>query len=318
VTEETADQDTYKALVAGDLILAEISETPFTIDGENYSPTTVRGDFLSQDEVPGLKSAQMTFRVPCHGANGADAGVAPEFGEALKACGYEEIGNTTVDVTYSPLSTFDGAGGNPGTSYTVALLEDGLLYKMKGCFGNVVFVGEVGIPLFLEFTFTGALEGVEDDPLLTASYDAAVSPAFMGASFSTNFGGVYIPKGVTNFTIDTGNQVNVRTDINETNGVYGARIDDRRSFGSFDPEMVLVATQDWYGIQTAGTTGTITTGLVSGAAKNQYTLRVNRCVLRPLGQTNRDGVRTLEVPFAVSAASTDVEGTNPDIELEFT
>ena len=63
---------------------------------------------------------------------------------------------------------------------------------------------------------------------------------------------------------------------------------------------------------------TITTGVVGPATGNFYTLSIARAVLRPPSQADRDGIRTLSVPFAVSSAAADVEGTNFDITLLFT
>jgi len=311
--EETA-QDTYEEQAAADAVLAE--QVTVTIDSSNYEPTTVRGDFLSSDETPGLASVSFSFRVPLHGSG--TAGTAPEFDSLLKASGFEVVNVPATSDTYTPLSTFDGTGGNPGPSYSCTLIEGGVSFKAKGGFANVAFEGVVGEPMFMNFTFTGAYEPVTDDALETASYDSPAAPSFVGATFATNFGGAYTPKGVNNFTLDLGNTVSVRNDINETAGTYGARIVNRKSTGSFDPEMVLVATEDFYGQWLAGTTGTITTGVVGGTAGNKWSLAVARAVKRAPEPGDRDGIRILSIPFAVSSAGSDVEGTNPDITLAFT
>jgi len=313
--KEESSQDTYITQTAADVILAEIGDTPYTINGENYAPTTIRGDFLSSDEIPGYQSAEMTFRVPMRGSGGTGPTTEPDYTEALKACGLAYAAGPPQ--TYTPISTFDGAGGNPGMSYSVTLLEDGVAYQMRGCFGNVVFAGEVGQPMFAEFTFMGAPVDVMDDALETVTYDTTVAPLFMGATFATNFGGAYSPKAVSNFTLDLGNQVTLVGDINDAAGVY-ARITSRKSFGSFDPEAALVATQDWYGIQFAGTTGTIATGAVGGTAGNQWAIDIGRSVLRPITMASNENIRKYEVPFGVSSAPADVEGTNFDVTISFT
>jgi hypothetical protein len=325
VTEETTDQDTYKVQAAAEGFLAEISDSPLEIGGENYTPASARGDGLSRDEVPGIKPATISFRVPLAGSGAA--GTAPDFADALLACGYRESLLAATSAIYYPYFVFDSAADagppatrNPGTSYSVTVLEDGVAYRIKGAFGNVVFVGNVGEPIFAEFTMTGAYAPVVDDVLETVTYQATSAPTFMGASFSMNFGGAVTPKGVTNFTVDTGNQIATPSDVNETYGVYGSRITGRRSFGAFDPEMVLVATanSNFYGIQAAGTTGTLTTGVLGGTAGNRVTLALGRIVTRPIRQLNRDSIRGLEIGFSVSSANTDVEGTNLDITLTFT
>jgi len=315
--EETT-VDTYLVQTAASAILAEIPESPLTLESNNYEPTTVRGDFLSSDETPGMTEGTISFRVPMHGDGGTVAGVAPEYQEALKACGMSEVVDPGVSVTYHPLSTFDGAGGNPGQSYSVTVVEDGVAYRLKGCFGNVVFNGTVGDPMFAEFEFKGAHEPIIDDALETTSYDILAAPSFKGATFATNFGGAYTPLGVNNFTLDLGNIIAVRKDINGTNGVLGARITGRKSIGTFDPEMTLVSGEDFYGTWLAGTTGTIATGVIGSAVSNKFSLTVNRSVTRPPQMGARDGVRINTIEYAVSSAGADVEGTNLDITLAFT
>ena len=311
---EESGQDTYLEQVAGDAVLAE--QVTVTIDSTNYEPTTVRGDFLSTDETPGMASVAFNFRVPLHGSG--TAGTAPEFDSLLKASGFKVVNVPVTSDTYTPLSTFDGAGGNPGPSYSCTLLEDGVSYKAKGGFATVVFEGAVGDPMFMNFTFTGAYQAVTDDALETASYNSVAAPPFKGATFATNFGGAYTPKGINNFNLDLGNTVALMHDINDASGNYGARITGRKSIGSFDPEMVLVATEDFFGQWVAGTTGTIATGVVGSTAGNKWSLAVARAVKRAPEMGDRDGVRILSVPYAVSSAGSDVEGTNADITLAFT
>ncbi|MCP3968222.1 MAG: hypothetical protein GY718_18070, partial [Lentisphaerae bacterium] len=237
------------------------------LDAANYEPTTVRGDFLSSDEVPGMQSCSINFRVALHGDGAGTKGVAPEYADALLACGYLETIVAATSVTYTPTSTFDGstpAGQRyPAASYSVTVLEDGVAYKLKGGFGNVVFEGVVGEPMFANFTFSGAFSDVDDDALETVTYDVGAPPSFRGASFALGGAiGAYTPRGVQNVTLDTGNQVVAVADINDDSGVYGARIVGRKSVGSFDPEMVLVATNPYYDDWKAGTTGSITTGVI--------------------------------------------------------
>lgn len=315
---EESGQDSFEALALADGFLAEVPEGPITWNSENYVQPSVRGDFLNHDETPGLTSGQITFRVPMKHSGTVDS--APEWGEALKACGYEETTNAATSMVYTPLGTFDGAGGNPGPSYTVAVLEAGNQYAIKGAFGNCVFTGVVGEPMFMEMTFTGAFVDMDEVALLAVVYETTVAQSFIGATFSMNFGGPVTPKGVANFSVDTGNNVVPVSDINDSSGTYGARITGRKPTGSFDPEMVLQATanSDFAAFWRAGTTGTLTTGTVGGTAGNKWKLDVARCVLRPPSFTDKNGIRVINCPFAISSLATDVEGTNPEITLTLT
>lgn len=314
---EESSQDTYSAPGGSGANMFLARNIGISYDTSNFRPEYVRGDGLSMDEIPGSVSGQITFEVLLKGSGSTDTG--PEFGEALKACGMEEETSAGVSVTYSPVTTFDGASGNPGPSYSVSLLVDGTRHAIAGAFGTFVLTGEPGSPGILAFTFMGQYQAFADDGLEAPTYETTIAPPFRGASFATNFGGSYTPKGVTNFSLDLGNQVRMGPDVNESTGFYGARIvpGARNSRGSFDPEVVLQATNDYPGVQRAGTSGTITTGTIGSGTWNKWSCAVGRAVLDGISVSDSDGVQKYEVPFAVSSAATDVEDTNHDITLSF-
>ena len=317
IVEETV-QDTYEEQAVGqaDAILVEISDSPFNPTGRaNYETTNTRGDNLQHDEVPGHGPYEMTFRIPMRGSGDTGPTTEPEFTEALKACGLVYAAGPPQ--TYIPTSTHDGAGSNPGTSYSLTLLDGGASYKVAAAFGNVVFTGEAGMPMFAEFTFTGSPAAVSADALETLTYDTVVAPLFKGASFSTNFGGAYVPQGIASFSLDLGNNVVYVDDVNAAEGGY-ARIRGRKSVGSFESDGAAIGTQAWYGIYEAATAGTITTGTVGGTAGNQWKIDVARCTIRPPEMGALDNIRRITNTFAVSSATTDVEDTNADITISFT
>lgn len=320
--EESA-LDTYELPTGTDMFLAELPDNFYTVTSENYQITTVRGDFLSPDEVPTGANAQITFRVPLTGGTGA--GVAPQWSQCLLACGYREEIVASTSVTYFPFSTFDGAADatgppiyrNPYGSATVAVFQAGLLHTISGAHGNVVFTGTVNEPMFAEFTFTGSYRKPVDDALESPTYDSVASPLFAGASVVVN-PDTYIPKGISSITLDTGNNVVPVADVNNTEGFYGARITSRKSVGTIDPEMVLVATKDWFTEWRNGTAIDFTTGVIGSTAGNRYELKVNRAIWRPPEFATNENILKGNFPFAVSSAGSDVEGTNLDVELVFT
>lgn len=313
---EESSQDTYLAPAGSGTGMVLASNVSVTFDSSNYEPNYVREDYLAMDEIPGPVSGSISFSVPIRGGGAIDT--PPEFGEMLKACGFEETTNASTSVTYTPLSVFNGTGGNPGPSYSVSILMNGVRHAIAGAFGNVVFncnVDDVGM---MDFTFQGQYQAFADDGLEAPTYDTTTAPAFRGASFATNFGGSYTPKGVTSFSLDMGNRVVLGKDANESTGFYGARIVGRKSTGSFDAELTLAATNNFIASQRAGTTGTITTGTVGSTEGNRWSLAVARAVLRPIEVSDRDGIAIQNIPFAVSSAYTAVEGTNFDITLTMT
>ena len=62
-------QDTYEAPALGDVMLAEIPETPLALESENFIPAYSRNDLMQMDEVPGPAGAEVSFRVYCNSAS---------------------------------------------------------------------------------------------------------------------------------------------------------------------------------------------------------------------------------------------------------
>lgn len=313
--KETAD-DSYDNPDGDNSGMFLAQNITWTVDSSNWEPGYVREDYLQMDEVPGAASASLSFEIPIKGSGTIDS--APEYGEALKACGLEETSTASTSVTYTPISVFDGAGGNPGPAYSATALVNGVAYAIKGAFGNAVFNLAVGEPGIIAVTLQGGYVAVADDALESPTYETTVPVPFMGGTFASNFGGAYSDKAVSEMSLDLGNRLAMRQDVNETYGIAGARITGRKSTGSFAPEMVLVATHDYFGTWAAGTSGTLDTGVIGGTSGNRWRLQVGRCICRPPERTENDGIEKLTVPFAVSSAATDTEGTNFDVTLTLT
>jgi hypothetical protein len=318
IEETTVDTYLVQATDGSGALLCE--QVTLSYDSSNYEPAYVRGDFLSFDEIPGMVAATMTFRAPIKGSG--TAGTAPEVGEYLKACGMEEETVATTSVTYSPVSTFDGASGNPGQSYSLSWLLNGVKHSIKGAFGTWKISATAGDPTHYEFTFSGAYNAFADDALESTSYDTTAAQPFLGATFATNIGGAYTPLGIENFSLDLGNKLAQRKDCNNASGIMGYRITGRKSTGSFDCELatdaVMAAVPHWYTSWRAGTAGTITTGAVGATAGNIYTIAIARAILRPPESGDNEGIARLTLPFGVSSAATDVEDTNPDVSIAYT
>lgn len=312
---EESSQDTYVAPAndGTNIILGKVSDSPMTLNSSNFIPEYTREDYLSMDEVPGSVYASLNFQLPLKYSG--TAGTAPEADEFFKACAMDVTNVGSTSDTYSPLSTFDGAGGNPGPSYSCTILENGIRWAIKGAFGTFSLSATPGEPVMLDCVMTGAFVTVADDALEAPTYQTTAPPAFLGASVS--IGGA-TPKGVSSFSFDLGNNVVPLPDANEATGYYGARIVSRKSSGSLEFESDLVANRDDYGLWRAGNAATITTGAVGGTAGNKWTLTLARCVRRAPEQVAGDGVRKLSIPFGVGSVESDVEGTTADVSLIFT
>lgn len=295
--------DTFETIAAGDVFYAEIADTPFSTDGPNYEHQGQFPDYRKLHETVGPARVTATFRVPLKHTGTVDT--PPEWGPALQSAGFIETINVSTSVVYTLGSTFNGSGGNPAQSYSCAIYENGRVYRAKGGFSNVVFTGVSAEPAFMEFTYQGAYQAVADAAILAPTYDAQIPPSFLGAGVT--IGGA-TPKGVASFSIDIGNVITFGPDANDSSGIYGARITDRRPTGSLEIEMQPIATDDYYGDWRSGAATALNIGPV-GSATNRWTIAAADVSRRNVQQTNREGIRGVTLPFGITVAAANTAET---------
>jgi hypothetical protein len=230
----------------------------------------------------------LQFDVEVKGAG--SLGVAPEWGVLLESCGFDETVVAVTSVEYVPTSTF-GAG----TSCTIYYWQDGVRYRLTGCRGNVSFKGTVGEVMVLSFTFVGKKTAGDptDTALPTPTLDSTTPPVFMSASFLTL--DAYAP-AFTELTFDMGNTVTPGANANAANGYGEVRISERDVRGTIDPEMTLVATQDWIDDWEQGTLQNLTATLGT-AGGNRITINMPQVRYIEPSFDDREGVRTISLGF---------------------
>ncbi len=309
VIEETG-QDAYEAPDAGAVFLADINDPPFTVDSSNFERLENRSDFMRGREVPGPVSAEIQFVAKLKGSGGA-ADLPPEIGEFLKACGLLQTINGATSVVYTPASTFDGAGGNPGISYTCQVNGVRSDYAVKGAFGSFSIEGEHGVPLSISGSMMGAYVAPSSSSMLTPTYQNTIPPAFLGATVSLGGG---TPVGVSAFALDIGNERAMGKDVTEATGFYGARITSRRITGSITVEQLDPATTDFFALWRAGAAAALTITVGSGTG-GTIAISAPKITRRPPEAGSDEGIRTVALPFAVTSDNADAEGT--DLSLTF-
>jgi len=231
--------------------------------------------------VPGLRSAQVEFDVELKGSG--TAGTAPALGKLLKACGFGETVVESTSVTYLPASASI-------SSLTLALYMDGVIKKMWGARGNVSLKLEHGKHALLHFTFTGADFSVTDGALLSSgvSYETTMPQPFQNASFLIDS---YAALN-GNLEFNMNNEVALRPDVNSSSGYKSAVITKRKASMTMDPEMVTVATYDFYGKLRSGNLGALTAAL-TGSAGNICTITAPKVQFVGINPGEKSGIRSL-------------------------
>lgn len=240
--------------------------------------------------VAGARSATIEFDVEVKGSG--TPGTAPEWGKLMKACGYAEtIVTSPASVTYTPTSV---SGGSPVSipTLTMALYEDGICNKIWGARGDVSLKEKTGEIALWHFVFTGADFGVTDAAMLSSgvSYQSTLPPVFANASFAVDSYSAVIE----NLEIRSGNSVSLRPDVNASSGYRSAVISGREPVLTFDPEMVTVATYDFYGKLRSGNEGAFSQVLGS-VAGNIITITAPKVQYMAINPADRNKQRTLGI-----------------------
>lgn len=233
------------------------------------------------------------FDVLIHGSGAVD--VAPEFGPAMQACGFDEsITPTTGPVVYARLST-----GIP--TVTCYFYDDGKLWKFVGVRGNNPFSGVGGEPGILTFTFTGHYVSDEDAALPDPTFDNIEAPTITGAGFLMDG---YAAK-ISTLTIDPANVMAMPTDWNASDAFGEVEIVDCDPNGTMDPLEVLKATRDFAADWRAGTVMAMTTGVIGSVAGNRWQLDMPGVSDRSVGLADREGLRSNQITFGAAESAGD-------------
>lgn len=278
--EIEAVEGTAETLEAADAFLAFAASFSPAQEVKERNPGT--SSLSPHPGVPGKRSATMSFDVELGGTG--NAGDPLPFADALKACGVQETLVANTSATYAPAS-------DSVPSVTIALYDDGKIYKMWGARGKFTIDFVDGEPAVIHFEFTGADWSEADGNLLAGvSYNTTLPPAFIGAQLTIDAYSAIIEK----LTLDSGNNVTLRPDANASSGHKSAVITSRRPTITLDPENVLVATHDFLGKWRSGTQMALSTTLGS-AAGNTIAVTMPKIQYQEAGLGDRSGISIFEL-----------------------
>jgi len=236
----------------------------------------------------------VTFDVEIKGSG--TAGTAPDLGVLLEICGFTETVVAVTSVTYDPESA--PASMKSGTLW---YYQDGLIHKLTGCRGNVTCNLETGNVGMFSFTITGHSVAPVDGAIVTPTVDATDPVAIVGTSFTIDS----YAATINSLAFDMSNTVSTPPDMNASDGFGEIYIAQRDPNGTFDPEMELVATEDFYGNFSSGAAMALTTGAIGATAGNIVTVTMPAVSYRDISPGDRDGIRTYELAYGAAESSGD-------------
>lgn len=311
VIKQEAVAGTAEALALADVVLHS-GQAEFESDVVMTPREAMSASLSPRGSVAGTRAAKIRWKMKFRGSyNHATGAIAapvagstePDFSVPIKGCG----GALTVSgagpneqCSYKPSSTTI-TDETTGAYCTVALYEDGKIYKIHGAVGNAVLTFNVGEPALAEFEFTGVYNAPIDGALLVPVYPVAVEPAFLSASLSII--GSFTTAKIRSLKLDFGNEIVMRPNPNAATGLFTAQIVRRRPVGSLDPEEVLAATNNFWTQWLNGTLGAITTGVFpsGGTNYNQFSLTIPNAGYTKVGLADRDGISNAPLDFEARA-----------------
>ena len=212
-------------------------------------------------------------------------------------------------VMYTPISTgFE--------SITLKIFYDGIMHEINGARGTFTIEGAAADFARFNFTFTGDYEDVVDLALpLAPVYESTLPPQVELAAISAAGGVAGVISGLCaqSFTVDSGNDVQIRECINGADSTEGALIVGRNPTGAFNPEVELEATHPFWANLSGG--ARITYGLRVGSVQgNVLSFFAPYAQYRELAYNNRNEIRAYDVTLGFAV---DDDAGNDEIRLMF-
>lgn len=285
---------TWNAPGAGDGVLAyDVVATP---EFSMFKRDPSFKDLSRYESLSGQQMATITFRLALRGS-GDDTNPPDTWERLFTACGM-----TTATAAVSPNS-------DAITTLSVQIEEDGVHKTFVGCGGNMRIVGNVGEPVFLEFTLRGTIRDIAAGGLSTLTgIPTTVPPVLLSASFATNVGGSESHL-ISTIEFDLQNEIALRADVNVSTGVKSAVRTGRNPIGSFDPE--YNTSYDWLDNVISNTEGTLTLD-VGATSQNKCQITAPQIRFLAMDPADREGIRILTVPFELNRSS-----GNDEIKLDW-
>lgn len=292
-------------VVGSDAIEASNIKVNYT--GDKLANDRVRTDISAESPGIGKRYAEISFTCKIKGSG--TAGTAPRIGRLLQACAFSEAADVGSSVIYNPTSS----SKKTVTVYVYNLnLNTGsaVLEKFTGCVGNVQFKFPAGQNATMEVSLRGLCAAVNTDVVApgTPVFNTTVAPVVENATFTLNSVTSLV---VQELSLNMDNSISEHDDISAAAGLKSFEVSGREPKGSFNPEVVSVATYDFKADWAAATTRALSMVLGS-AAGNKLTITAPKVTIDNIADGEREKYLTKDIPFSLGRNT-----GNDEISLKF-
>lgn len=294
--KQEAVYGTDPGLASADII--EIRNVVYAGPQESSRDERISGLGVDLPDIPGSRFATISGEAYLCGAGVAyAAGVKPKVDAILRALGFQATGDFTGGAEEWEYRR--RIGPTFGESATAALFaENAPQGKVVGSFGTYRLLHRRGQATVLAFTLTGLYSKPTDVALITAAPSSVQPPVFHDAAVTVD--GVL--HQVEMLDIDGGNDVQLLPGANAQQGYRGVIIAGHRSTIALDPEVVPIATFDWFDRRDKGTlfAASWRTGLTQ---YNRVNETVEKMQVLDVTESQRNGIRIYNVAGKLNAGA---------------
>lgn len=226
-------------------------------------------------------------------AGSGTAGIAPQYGRALRACGLRETVVANTSVTYAPVSDFFD-------SATIYCNLDGVLHKMTGCRGTFTLNLSAGRIPTIEFTFTGIYNAPEDSAFPAVNYSNQAKPLIANSDNTDTFEFLSYSACLQSVSMDLGNELLYRELVGCDNRVL---ITDRRATGTVVIDATRPDDKDYFSaVLESSVLGNLTFrhGDIAG---NIVSFASTGISAGAVSYSEQDGIVKLQVPYVATPST---------------
>ena len=221
-------------------------------------------------------------------------GAVPPIDPLLLSCGFTDTASNGV---YVPRTT-------GFQSCTIYVYEENILWKVSGCRGNVDFNFKAGEPVSLTFNMQGRWAVPVDDTYPTSVTDSGGKPCVaMNRAFV--FSGDNPVTESLSFSLNNTIALQPNIDDSVSQGIEAVVITGRDAKGSFNPEVVLATTTDFWSIFENLTQTALT--YVVGDGTDNLSVSLPKCEIENITPGDQSGISIYDIPFQLVRNTGDDE-----------
>ena len=155
---------------------------------------------------------------------------------------------------------------------------------------------KTGEPAMLEFNFSGVEAGVADAALFSGiASEPTIPPAFINSVFLVD---AYAAR-IQSLDVSLDSTLAPSDDPTSDRGLKSFQITNRKTVGSFDPELVSTASHDFYSKWFSATAMVLDLS-IGGVAGNKFRFYAPLVQYTKVGEENRGGIAVAKCSFALN------------------